>query len=227
MNYLLDALRWVADPANATGPGGYLHLIWQHLGYTLLGVVVAMLVALPIGLYVGHTGRFRSLAVLATGLTRALPTLGLMTLLALMFGIGLVAPTLAFVVLAVPSILAGAYSGLESVPRSVVDGARAQGMTELQILSRVEIPLGLQLILGGIRSAFLQVLATAMLASYVGNGGLGKLIFLGLKSSDYPMMLAGSVLVVILAITSDLALAALQRSLRPKGVARPADALTA
>lgn len=226
MNYLLDAIRWVLDPANITGPTGYLHLMWQHLGFTLLGVGAAMLVALPVGLYVGHTRRFRSLTVLVTGLARALPTLGLLTLLALIFGIGLEAPTLAFVVLAVPSILAGAYSGLESVPRTVTDGARAQGMTELQILTRVEIPLGMELILGGIRSAFLQVLATAMLASYVGNSSLGTLIFLGLKTSDYPMMLAGSVLVVILAIVSDLLLAALQRSLRPKGIARPADALT-
>lgn len=219
---ITETLTWLTDPINVTGPTGWLQLIGQHLMYTIITLAIAAAIALPIGLYVGHTGRLRSAAVLATGLTRALPTLGLLTLFALLAGIGLVAPVIALVVLAVPSILAGAYSGLESVPRSTIDGARAQGMTEMQILTQVEVPLGIELIIGGLRSAFMQVLATAMLAAYVGNGGLGKLIFLGMKTEDYPVMLAGSLLVIALAILCDVILALVQRAARPKGIARTA-----
>ncbi|MFZ2748904.1 MAG: ABC transporter permease subunit, partial [Propioniciclava sp.] len=169
----------------------------------------------PAGWWVGHTGRLRGLAVSLSGGARALPTLGLVTLLGILFGIGLVGPMVAFVVLALPSVLAGAYSGVESADRQAVDGARASGMTELQVLLRVEVPLGLPLLVGGIRSAFLQVIATATLAAYVGAGGLGRFLFLGLKTQDYAQMLAASLLVVALALVVDVAFATIQRLASP------------
>lgn len=217
MTFLLDAFAWLADPLHWSGPSGIGQRLLEHLGYTALGVLIAALIAIPLGLWVGHTGRMRALAVAATGAARALPTLGLVTLFALIVGIGLAAPTLAFVILAVPSLLAGAYSAVDSVDPKVVDAARAQGMTEWQILSRVEVPLGLPLLMTGVRSAVLQVIATAMLAAYVGNGGLGRYIFLGLKTQDYAQMLAGSILVIALALVVDLALLAVQRAVRPPG----------
>src|SRR5699024_10621453 len=140
----------------------------------------------------GHTGRFKGLAVATAGAARALPTLGLVTLFALLMGIGLTAPLLSFVILAIPSLLAGAYSAVESVEPATVDAARAQGMTELQILTRVEIPLGMPLLIGGVRGATVQVVATAMLAAYVGNRGPGRDTFQGLGSQNYPQMTAGS-----------------------------------
>lgn len=219
MSFFADALTWLTDPMNWSGPGGIPSRILEHLGYTALGVLIAALVAVPLGLWIGHTGRFRGLAVLATGAARSLPTLGLITLFALLLGVGLEAPTLAFVILAIPSLLAGAYSAVESVEEHVSDAARAQGMTEIQILTRVEIPLGLPLLMTGLRSAVLQVLSTAMLAAYVGNGGLGRFIFLGLKIQDYGQMLAGSLLVIALALVVDLTLLGIQRLLAPKGVA--------
>lgn len=219
MSFFADALTWLTDPMNWSGPGGIPARILEHLGYTALGVLIAALVAVPLGLWIGHTGRFRGLAVLATGAARSLPTLGLITLFALLLGVGLEAPTLAFVILAIPSLLAGAYSAVESVEEHVSDAARAQGMTEIQILTRVEIPLGLPLLMTGLRSAVLQVLSTAMLAAYVGNGGLGRFIFLGLKIQDYGQMLAGSLLVIALALVVDLTLLGIQRLLAPKGVA--------
>lgn len=214
----LDSLLWLVDPMHWDGAAGIPHRTLEHLGYTVLGVVVAALLAVPVGLGVGHTGRWKGLAVAAAGAARALPTLGLVTLFALLVGIGLTAPLLSFVILAIPSLLAGAYSAVESADPATVDAARAQGMTELQILTRVELPLGMPLLVGGVRGATVQVVATAMLAAYVGNGGLGRYIFQGLGSQDYPQMIAGSLLVIALALVLDLALLLTQRLSTPRGV---------
>ena len=214
----LESFRWLGDPSRWSGPAGIPLRTLEHLGYTALGVVVAALLAVPLGLAVGHTGRFKGLAVATAGAARALPTLGLVTLFALLMGIGLTAPLLSFVILAIPSLLAGAYSAVESVEPATVDAARAQGMTELQILTRVEIPLGMPLLIGGVRGATVQVVATAMLAAYVGNGGLGRYIFQGLGSQDYPQMIAGSLLVIVLALILDLALLLIQRLSAPRGL---------
>ena len=220
-NPFLDSLDWLGDPLRWSGPDGIPLRTLEHLGYTALGVLVAALLAVPIGLYVGHTGRFKGLAVAAAGAARALPTQGLVTLFALLLGIGLTAPLASFVILAIPSLLAGAYSAIESADPATVDAARAQGMTELQILTRVEIPLGMPLLIGGFRGATVQVVATAMLAAYVGNGGLGRYIFQGLGSQNYPQMIAGSLLVIVLALVLDLALLLTQRITAPPGATAP------
>ena len=134
-----------------------------------------------------------------SGALRALPTLGLLTWFVLLVGIGLTGPTLALVVLAIPPLLAGNYAGLESVDRPTIDAARAQGFTEWQVLSKVEIPLALPLLVGGFRSATLQVIATATVAAYVGLGGLGRYLIDGQAYRDYPQMVR-SVLVIVLAL---------------------------
>ncbi len=218
-NPFLDAFGWLADGTRWSGPSGIPLRTLEHLGYTVLGVAFAALLAVPLGLLVGHTGRGRSLAIAAAGAARALPTLGLVTLFALLLGIGLSAPLLAFVILAIPSLLAGAYSAVESVNPVTVDAARAQGMTEWQILTRVELPLGMPLLIGGVRGATVQVVATAMLAAYVGNGGLGRYIFQGLGTQNYPQMIAGALLVIALALLLDLALLLAQRLTAPRGTA--------
>ncbi len=200
MNYFTQAFEWIADPTNATGSGGVWARSWEHLWYTVLAVLLASVVAIPLGYLVGHTRRGRSLVVASSGAARALPTLGVVTLFGLVLGIGLVAPLVALVLLAIPSVLAGAYAGIEAIDPRTVDAARAMGMSEWQVLTRVEIPLGLPLLLGGLRSATLQVVATATLAAYVGAGGLGRFLFLGLKTQDYPQMLASALLVVALAL---------------------------
>ncbi|QNN82384.1 ABC transporter permease [Brachybacterium sp. Z12] len=220
-NPFLQSLHWLAESSRWSGPDGIPIRTLEHLGYTALGVVVAALLAIPLGLAVGHTGRFKGLAVATAGAARALPTLGLVTLFALLMGIGLTAPLLSFVILAIPSLLAGAYSAIESADPATVDAARAQGMTELQILTRVELPLGMPLLIGGVRGATVQVVATAMLAAYVGNGGLGRYIFQGLGSQNYPQMIAGSLLVIALALLLDLALLLLQRLTGPRSARTP------
>ena len=200
MNYFTQALAWIADSANASGSNGIWARSWEQLWYTPLAVLLASMIAIPLGYLVGHTGRGRGLVVASSGAARALPTLGVVTLLGLIFGIGLFAPLVALVLLAVPSVLAGAYAGVEAIDPRTVDAARAMGMSEWQVLMRVEMPLGLPLLIGGLRSATLQVVATATLAAYVGAGGLGRFLFYGLKTQDYPQMLAASMLVVAIAL---------------------------
>lgn len=205
---------WLTDSAHWSGTDGFPHRLTEQLGYTALTVSIAAAIALPIGLWIGHTGRLRGVAVVVTGSLRALPTLGVLTFMVLWRGIGLTPAVVALVVLAVPPLLAGAYAGLESVDRQTIDAARATGMTEWQVLGRVEIPLALPIILGGLRSAVLQVVATATIAAYIGLGGLGRYLFDGIAVRDYPQMVAGSVVVVALALVLDALLAASQRVAR-------------
>lgn len=211
MNYLVEAFAWIADPANQGGPAGIRARLLEHLLYTLLATGGAALIGIPLGYWIGHTGRGRSLVVGASGAARALPTLGVLTLIALLAGVGVGAPLVALAVLALPSILAGAYTGVDAIPAATVDAARAVGMSSWQVLTRVEIPLGLPQLIGGLRSAILQVVATATLVAYVGGGGLGRFLFLGLKTQDYPQMLAASLLVIALAAVSELLFEALGR----------------
>ncbi|MGM7669541.1 ABC transporter permease [Microbacterium sp. A93] len=218
MNQIWEAFRWCLDPSNWDGPSGLGARSLEHLGYTALALLIASAIAVPVGWWVGHTGRGRGVAVAVSGAARALPTLGVVTLMGLLLGIGLTGPMTAFVILAVPSILAAAYAGFEAVDRKVIDAAVAQGLTGAQVLWRIEVPLGLPLLIGGLRSAALQVIATATLAAYVGAGGLGRFLFLGLKTQDYAMMLGGSLIVVALAIVLDLAFAAAGRATVPRGV---------
>jgi len=218
MNLFADGLAWIFDPAHYGGQDGLDTRSLQHIGISLLVLAISSVIAIPLGYAIGHTGRGRAAVIAISGGVRALPTLGLLVVIGLIVGIGLTAPVIALVVLAVPSILAGAYSGFESVDRRTIDAARAVGMTEWQILFKVEVPLGLPLLIGGLRSASLQVIATATLADYVGAGGLGHFIFLGLKTNDYSQMLAGSVFVVLLALLSELIFGLLQRLVVPAGV---------
>lgn len=213
MSALSGGLDWLTAGAHWSGTDGFPHRIVQHLGYTALTVAIASAIALPLGLWIGHTGRLRGLAIAVTGALRALPSLGLLTLVVIWRGIGLTPPTVALVVLAIPPLLAGAYAGLESVERATIDAGRAIGMTEWQVLGRIEIPLALPLIVGGLRAAVLQVIATATIAAYIGLGGLGRFVFDGLAVRDYPQMAAGSLVVVVLALALDGLFAVAQRAL--------------
>ena len=211
MSSLGDGLSWLVDEAHWQGEDGFPHRMLEHLGYTALTVAIAAVIALPLGLWIGHTGRGKGLAVMASGALRALPTLGLLTLIVLWQGIGLMPPITALVVLAIPPLLAGAYAGLEAIDRRTIDAARAVGMTEWQILAKVEVPLATHLIVGGFRSAFLQVIATATVAAYVGLGGLGRYLIDGLAVRDYPQMVAGSIMMIVLALVLDTLLVGVQR----------------
>jgi osmoprotectant transport system permease protein len=219
VNGIFAAFEWIANSAHWVGTAGIPNRIGEHLGYSVVTTVIAVLVAMPVGVALGHARRGTFGIVSVAGAMRALPTLGLVTLLALVLGIGIVAPLIAITVLAIPPILAGAYSGIASADSRAVEAARAIGMTEWQVLARVEVPLGLPLIIGGVRAAALQVIATWTVAAILPVGGLGRYIFDGLPVQNYPEMLGGSILVIVLALVVDGVLVLVQKSILPRGVA--------
>lgn len=218
VNLLAQIVGWLGDPQHWSGPTGIPARVLEHLEYSGLAVLLGVLVAVPIGALVGHTGRGGFLIVgLANGL-RALPDLGLLILLVLLVGIGLLPVVVALLVLAVPPLLAGTYAGVRNVDASVVDAARGMGMREREILLKVELPNSLPLLLGGLRAATLQVIATAAVAAYVSFGGLGRFLIDGLSVRDYPQMAAGAVLVAVLALVVEAILAGVQRAVVSPGL---------
>lgn len=211
MTFFLDALAWLTNGANWVGSGSIGVRLAQHLGVTFTSVAIACALALPVGILIGHLRRGAGIVGAITGSARAVPTLGLVTLVALLLGIGRVAPIIALVVLAIPSLLAGAYSGIQAIDREMPRSAKAIGMSSVQVITRVELPLAAPTIVGGIRAATLQVVATATLAAYTADLGLGRFLFAGLKTRDYAQMLGGALIVVVVALSLELLFSALQR----------------
>jgi osmoprotectant transport system permease protein len=213
-----DVLAWLTRGENWTGSEGIWLRTWEHLLYSGVALVIAAVIAIPVGLWVGHTGRGRFLAVNISGALRAVPSLGLLFVALMLLGpridgeAGVLVPAeLVLVVLAVPPILAGAYAGVEQVDGAARDAARGMGMRGSEVLRLVEIPCALPLIASGLRSAALQVVATATLAATVGLGGLGRYLIDGLAVRDYAQMAGGAVIVAALSLLVDFVAAGLQR----------------
>lgn len=220
MNVFTDAIAWLFSPDRWQGSYSLPTLFGQHMYYTLISVLIAAVIAVPVGWLIGHTGRGREVAVAISGAARAIPSFGLLVLLVLLLGVLRVpeAAIITFVLLAIPSLLAGAYTGFEAIDRRVLDSARAMGMTEWQVFWKVEVPLGLPLLVGGIRSALLQVIATVTIAAWVNLGGLGQPIIQGIPLRKFDQVLGGAILVAVLALVVDLIFALLQRAAVPAGV---------
>lgn len=222
--------QWLADPANWQGSDGIPTRIVEHLAYAGVTLVIAALIGVPLGLWIGHTGRGRLVVVNLVNGMRSVPTLGLLFVAVLVLGplLGgdiafLVPAIIVLVILAVPPILAGAYAGVESVDLAARDAARGMGMRSSEILVKVEVPCALPLIFSGVRSAALQVIATATLAASVSLGGLGRFLIDGQAYRDYGQMAGGALLVAVLAMLVDLVFAAVQRAVVSEGLtpARP------
>ena len=212
MNVIERTFAFLGDGANWQGPQGILARTIEHLGITVFAVAIALVIAVPLGLWVGHT---RHALLGFTAALRALPALGLLTLLALWFGVNAIPPLVVLVIIAVAPLLAHTLEAVTGIDPDVVDAARAQGMTEGQILRRVEIPLGLPVFMGGLRSALLQVIATATIAAYINGNNLGRYLFDGLAVRDYPRMLVATLLVAVLALVVDALMALAQRAVTP------------
>lgn len=211
---MTGAFSWLTDPANWTGDNGIIARLLQHLGYVLLSLGIAVVIALPIGAVIGHTGRGTGLVSGLANALRALPSLGLLIMLALWGlntlpgSVALLGPTIVvLVILAVPPILSNTYAGIAAVDPAARDAARGMGMTGNQVLLKVEFPVALPLIMSGVRSAYLQVVATATIAAVISLGGFGRYVIDGLAQQDYPMMVGGALLVALLAIIGDRLLA--------------------
>jgi osmoprotectant transport system permease protein len=220
MSFLSLVWQWFTDPANWSGPDGIPVRVAQHLYYSGSSLAIAAAIALPLGLYIGHTGKAAFLAVNSGNAARSLPTLGLVGLAVVVFGIGLAPTLLPLVALAIPPILVNTYAGVQQVDGDLRDAARGMGMTGNDVLGKVEIPVALPLILLGLRTAAIQIVSTATIAAYVGLGGLGRYIFDGLARRDYQVMAGGAILAVTLALAVDGLFVLIHRMVVSPGVRR-------
>jgi osmoprotectant transport system permease protein len=226
MNLLGDVARWFTDPAHYQGTDAVQTRILEHLEVSGLAVLVGLLVALPVGLFLGHTGRFAFVAVNVANIGRAIPSLAAIalaipiagTLLGVQHGLGFWPTFFALIPLAVPPILTNAYVALRGVDRDLIEAARGMGVSELGILRRIELPLALPLILAGIRTAAVNVIATATLGALVAFGGLGRYIVDGLALQEYDRLFAGALLVALLAIAVEVALSTFERAAVSPGI---------
>ncbi|WP_169947402.1 ABC transporter permease [Microbispora sp. H11081] len=216
MNFLFgffgDASRW-------SGPDGIPVRLLEHLEFSAAAFLIAALVAVPLGMLIGHTGRGALLVVVAANAARALPTLGLLVLVVLLAGVGTVLPVLIpLVVLAIPPILVNTYEGVRGVDADLRDAAYGMGLRGRQVLFRTLTPVALPLILLGLRLAAIQVVSTATVAAFVGLGGLGRFIIDGLATKTYESVIGGAVLVAGLALAVQFAFVLLDRVVVSPGV---------
>lgn len=216
MSLLQDAFVWLDDPLNWQGPKGIPHLTYEHLYISFFAVFFGALAALPVALLLGHRGRGGTFTVALTNVSRAIPTLALLTIFAATaIGFGNRATIVALAVFAVPPLLTNTYVGIRGVDPDVVEAARGMGLSERAVLLRVEVPLAMPLIAAGFRTASVQVVATAGLAALVGGGGLGTIINDGFGQQDRPQILAGGLLVAGLALVVEGVLAAVEHRVTP------------
>ncbi|HEX8511386.1 MAG TPA: ABC transporter permease subunit [Propionibacteriaceae bacterium] len=217
----MNLFDYLLDPQNWSGIEGIPKRLLEHLSYTAISVVIAAVLAIPLGILIGHTRRGSLLVIGVSNAARAIPSLGLLVLVVLLLGTGNLPIILVLAVLAVPSILTATTAGVEGADPEAVYSARALGMTGGQIVSQVEWPLALPLVVSGVRSATLQVVATATVAAYAAGGGLGRLLIDGQARNDYSQMFAGAVLVAALAIVLDVVIGGIGllvgRRVRPRG----------
>ena len=232
MTIIQEVIAWLTNPAQWSGPNGIPARMFEHVAISTASLAIALAIALPIGLLIGHTGRGANFAINGANFGRALPSLAA---IAIVYPITsaidpqwgfYVAPTLiAMVILAVPPILVNTYAGIQSVDRELIEAARGMGLRERQVLTGVEIPIGLRVVGGGIRSAAVQIIATATLGAIFGFGGLGRYLVDGDKelvyrSDDDGQTFGGVFLVATLAIATELAFGLLERALASPGLAR-------
>ena len=214
-SFLADVAQWFATAANWHGERGIVHRLTEHVAMSGAATATAVVLALPVGLLLGHTGRGALVAVNVSNVGRAIPSFALLVLGVQLFGIGAEPAFIALVALAIPPVVTNAYVGVRQVDPDVVEAARGMGMGEARILARVEVPVGMPLIMAGVRTAGVQVVATATLAAVVAWGGLGRYIVDGLAQKDTVQVFAGALIVAVLSMTTEVVLGLLQRMLTP------------
>lgn len=227
MNIISATLAWFADPAHWQGNDGIPIRVFEHLELSGVAVIIGLAIALPAGLWLGHTGRGAFIAVNVANLGRALPSLALLALalplaFALHLGLGFWPTLFALVPLTIPPILTNTYVAVRGVDREVVEAARGMGLQERAILRTVELPIALPLILSGVRTAAVNVIATATLGALVAGGGLGRYIVDGLALQEYERLFAGALLVAFLAIAVEIGMGLVDRRAVSPGIRRTA-----
>jgi osmoprotectant transport system permease protein len=219
MELVAGVVGWLLDPENWSGSDALPVRVFEHVQVSVAAVLVAALVALPLGVYIGHTNRLALLTVSLANIGRAVPSYALLAIFFALiipvtnqiFVFTFVPTFLAMTLLGIPPIVTNTYIGLREVDRELVESARGMGMREREVLARVELPVALPVILGGLRTAAVQVVATATLGAVIGGGGLGRYIVQGIARSDESRLLAGALLVALLAIGTEVAFGLVQR----------------
>ncbi|HEY7023333.1 MAG TPA: ABC transporter permease [Candidatus Limnocylindrales bacterium] len=225
MDIVNQTVAWLTDPAHWSGPNGIPVRLTEHIAISAVSLLIALAIALPIGLYIGHTGKHTTFAVNSANLWRALPSLAVIAIVLPITaridpdaGFKIYPTIVAMVVLAVPPIMVNTYSGLAGVDRDMLEAGRGQGMNERQILNGVELPLAVPVIATGTRSAAIQVVATATLGAVFGFGGLGRYLVNGISQNDKGQIFGGVVLVAGLVLVTELGFAIAQHFLTPRGL---------
>ncbi len=225
MNLVDETLTWLTDPTHWSGPNGIPARLFEHVSISAISLLIALAIALPVGLYIGHTRRGARLAVNSANLWRALPSLAVIAIVLPITsaidpqaGFRLYPTVVAMVALGVPPILVNAYTGITEVDADTVEAARGQGVSGRQILTAVEIPLAVPVIIAGIRSAAVQIVATATLGAIFGFGALGRYLVDGIAQNDTGQIFGGVVLVAGLVIVAEIGFALVQRALTPRGL---------
>lgn len=214
-----EAIAWLAQPANWTDErNGILLRLWEHVSLSVAALSLALLIALPIGLWIGHTGRGAAAVIAVANIGRAVPSVGWLGIvfapLLVLFGrggIGFLPALIALTLLAIPPIVTNTYAGMREVDDELVEAGRGMGMRELEIVRVVEVPVALPVILAGVRSSAVQVVATATLAQIVGGGTLGEFIVQGIFVRALDRVVGAAILVAILAILTELLFSLIQR----------------
>jgi osmoprotectant transport system permease protein len=225
MEMVGETLAWLTDPAHWSGPSGIPVRVAEHLAISIAALLIASLIALPVGLYVGHTRRGARIAVNAANIARAIPSLALIgiaipitVLIDPQFGFKVLPTLLAMIALGIPPILINAFTGIDEVDRDLTEAATGMGLTGRQVLGGVELPLAAPVIVAGMGSAAVQIIATATLGAIFGFGGLGTYLTEGISQNDDAMMFSGVVLVALLALAAEGTFRLLARGLTPRGV---------
>lgn len=220
MSFLIQVVHWFASPAHWHGPDGIPNRVGEHVLMSVVATLAAIAIALPIGLVLGHYGRGGGIAINISNIGRAIPSFALLVLFLQLTGLGAIPAFLALVVLAIPPIVTNGYVGMRNVDQGLLDAAKGIGMRADQILLKVELPTAVPVVMAGVRTAGVQVVATATLAAIVSWGGLGRFIVDGLNNLDYAEVFAGALMVAVLAGIAEILLALLEYVLTPVGLRR-------
>lgn len=211
-------VKWFTDPAHWSGTDGIPTRLTEHIQLSAESVAIAMLIALPIGIVLGHYGKLGNVAINVSNIGRALPSFGILVIAFQIWGLGDLPIIVSLTALAIPPMVTNSYVGLREVDPDIKDAARGMGFRGMAQLLRVELPLALPLVMAGIRTSAVQVVATATLAALIAGGGFGRYIVDGLDQQDYTKLFAGAVLVALLALATELSLGGLERLVTPRGI---------
>jgi len=228
VNGLLEGLQWLVDPANWSGVDGIPARVWEHVQLSVIALVIATLIAVPIGLWIGHTRRGQFWTVQFANVGRSIPSLAVLSIMFLIavkefpsLAFGFLPTIVALTLLGIPVILINTYVGIQQVDQDTVEAARGMGMSGRQVLWTLEVPMAMPLIMTGLRLAAVQIVATAGLAALIAGGGLGRYIVDGFALRENDRIVAGAILVAVLSLLTDLAFSLLARATSPKLSSEP------